>query len=158
MNTFIAELMNTDFVYWHWWLFSVVFFIIEVIVPGTFFLWMGVPALLVGGLAALFPSMETPVELMLFAFFSVVSVVVWKKYQSKNPSKTGHPTLNQGGAQYIGRVIQLSRPIVNGFGKEKVGASFWTVRGLDANEGAKVKIIAVETTVLVVEPVDETVK
>ncbi|MDP4840559.1 MAG: NfeD family protein [Alphaproteobacteria bacterium] len=157
MNAFIMDLMNTDFLYWHWWLFSVVLFIIEVIVPGTFFLWMGVSALIVGALAALFPSMETSVELLIFSLFSVVSVVVWKKYQSKNPSKTDHPTLNQGGAQYIGRVIQLSSPIVNGFGKEKVGASFWTVRGLDANEGAKVKIIAVETTVLVVEPVDEPV-
>jgi|GEM_PF-5817256 len=44
MNAFIMDLMNTDFVYWHWWLFAVVLFIIEVVVPGTFFLWMGVSA------------------------------------------------------------------------------------------------------------------
>ncbi|HBN22999.1 MAG TPA: hypothetical protein DD412_07160 [Holosporales bacterium] len=157
MNAFIMDLMNTDFVYWHWWLFAVVLFIIEVVVPGTFFLWMGVSALIVGGLAALFPSLDTSVELIIFALFSVVSVVAWKKYQSKNPSKTDHPTLNQGGAQYIGRVIQLSQPIVNGVGKEKVGASFWTVRGPDANSGAKVKIIAIESTVLRVEPVDDVV-
>lgn len=155
MNAVIMDIMSTDFVYWHWWLFAVVLFIVEVILPGTFFLWMGVSALIVGGVVALFPSLGTSLEFIIFALFSVVSVIAWKKYQSKNPSKTDHPTLNQGGAQYIGRVIQLSHPIVNGFGKEKVGASFWTVRGPDANSGAKVKIVAIDSTVLVVEPVDE---
>jgi inner membrane protein len=154
MDTFIADLMNTDFVYWHWWLLAVVLLIIELVLPGTFFLWMGVSALVVGGLAAFFPAMETAVELMIFALLSVVSVVAWKKYQSKHPSKTGHPTLNQGGAQYIGRVIQLSQPIGNGFGKEKVGASFWTVSGPDAVVGSKVRVTAVESTVLVVELVE----
>ena len=154
MDTFIADMMNTDFVYWHWWLLAVVLFIIELVLPGTFFLWMGVSALIVGGLAALFPAMETAVELITFALLSVVTVVAWKTYQSKHPSKTGHPTLNQGGAQYIGRVIRLSHPIVNGFGKEKVGASFWTIRGVDADAGVKVKIVAMDSTVLVVELVE----
>ena len=32
--------------YWNWWLIGVVFMAIEAIVPGFFFLWMGVAALL----------------------------------------------------------------------------------------------------------------
>tara|TARA_R110002095_G_scaffold194254_5_gene172485 strand:+ start:2527 stop:2973 length:447 start_codon:yes stop_codon:yes gene_type:complete len=145
------DIMAMEFVYWHWWLFAVVLFIIEIIVPGTFFLWMGVSALFVGVLSAVLPSMDTSFELIIFALFSVISVIAWKRYQYKNPSKTDHPTLNRGGAQYIGRVIQLSQPIVNGFGKEKVGATFWTLRGPDAKQGTKVKITAVDSTVLVVE-------
>ncbi len=144
--------MNTlNFLYWHWWLIPVVRFIIEVIVPGTFFLWMGVSALAVGLISFVLPEMVTSTELIIFAILSVVSVIAWRKYQQNNPSKTEQPTLNRRGEQYIGRVITLTKPIKDGFGKEKVGSTLWTLQGSDAEIGTKVKITGIDSAVLLVE-------
>ena len=144
--------MNTlTFLYWHWWLFAVVLFIIEVILPGTFFLWMGVSAIAVGALAFILPDMATSTEIIIFAILSVVSVVAWRKYQKNNPAKTEQPTLNRRGAQYVGRVVTLTKPIKDGFGKEKVGPTIWTLQGPDADIGTKVKIIGIDSAILLVE-------
>ena len=140
-----------NFIYWHWWLFAVVLFTIEVMVPGAFFLWMGVSAIAVGALSFVLPEMATSTEFIIFAILSVASVVAWRMYQSKNPSKTEHPTLNRRGEQYIGRVITLAQPIIDGFGKEKVGATFWTLQGEDAEVGVKVKITGMESAILLVQ-------
>ena len=139
-----------NFVYWQWWLFAVLLFIIEVMVPGAFFLWMGVSALSVGLLVFILPGMATSTELIIFAILSVVSVIAWRKYQAKNPTKTAHPTLNRRGEQYIGRTITLTKPIVNGFGKEKVGSTFWTLQGDDAEPGTKVTITGIDSATLLV--------
>lgn len=151
------DLENLVFVYWHWWLVAVVLFIIELVVPGTFFLWMGVSALFVGALALVFPDLAISIELIVFAVFSVVSVIAWRSYQRKNPSTTNHPTLNRRGEEFLGRTITLVQPLVDGRGKEKVGATLWTLQGQgalqnsDSPAGTKVKIVGMDSAVLLVE-------
>ena len=144
--------MNTlDLLYWHWWLIGIVLFIVEMMVPATFFLWMGVSALAVGVISFVAPEMAASTEIIIFAILSVISVVAWRKYQQSNPTITEQPTLNRRGEQYIGRVITLTKPIKDGFGKEKVGATLWTLQGPDAEIGSKVKITGMESAVLLVE-------
>ncbi len=144
-------LETLSFVYWHWWLFAVLLFIIEMMVPATFFLWMGVSAVAVGILSFFVPDLRSSTELIIFAVLSVISVIAWRFYQAKNPSKTDHPTLNRRGEQYIGRVVTLTKPIGDGFGKEKVGSTLWTLQGPDADIGTKVKITGVDSAGLLVE-------
>jgi membrane protein implicated in regulation of membrane protease activity len=140
--------------FWHWWILALVLIIVEVLVPGTFFLWMGAAALVLGVLAWLMPAMSWELQLMLFAVLSLVSIVGWRAWQRRHPEVTDQPTLNRRGEQYIGRVFELETAIENGYGKVRVGDSLWRVRGDDAPAGGRVRVTATDGVILVVEPAD----
>ena len=140
--------------FWHWWILALVLIIVEVLVPGTFFLWMGVAALVLGVLAWLLPGMSWELQLMLFALLSLVAIVGWRAWQRRHPEVTDQPALNRRGEQYIGRVFELDTAIENGYGKVRVGDSLWRVRGDDAPAGQRVRVKATDGVILVVEPAD----
>jgi len=140
--------------FWHWWILALALIIVEMFVPGTFFLWMGVSAIAVGLLAWLIPAMGWEFQLMLFAILSLVSIVAWRVYQRRHPDESDQPALNRRGEQYIGRVFVLETPIENGFGKVRVGDTLWRVRGADAPVGRRVKVVGTEGVLLLVEGAD----
>lgn len=140
--------------FWHWWILALALIIAETFLPGTFFLWMGVSALVLGVLAWLIPAMGWEMQLMLFAVLSLVAIVGWRIYQRKHPDETDQPSLNRRGEQYIDRVFTLETAIENGFGKVRVGDTLWRVKGGDLAAGTKVRVTAADGIVLVVEPAD----
>ena len=140
--------------FWHWWILALALIIAETFLPGTFFLWMGVSALVLGVLAWLIPAMGWEMQLMLFAVLSLVSIVGWRMWQRKHPDETDQPRLNRRGEQYIDRVFTLETAIENGFGKVRVGDTLWRVKGGDLAAGTKVRVTAADGIVLVVEPAD----
>jgi membrane protein implicated in regulation of membrane protease activity len=148
----VIEGYQPDF--WHWWILGLGLIIIEVLVPGTFFLWMGVAALVVGFVTWLAPAIGWEYQLMLFAILSLVAIVGWRAWQRKHPDETDHPTLNRRGEQYIGRVFELETPIENGFGKVRVGDTLWRVKGDDVPAGTRVKVVGTEGVLLIVEAVN----
>ncbi|MCB1787108.1 MAG: NfeD family protein [Chromatiaceae bacterium] len=137
--------------FWHWWILALVLIIAETLLPGTFFLWMGISALLLGVLAWLVPVMGWELQLMLFAILSLVSIVGWRFWQRRHPDESEQPNLNRRGEQYLGRVLVLEKPIENGFGKVRVDDTLWRVRGADAAAGSRVRVTGVEGVVLTVE-------
>lgn len=139
--------------YWHWWVLGVVLIILEIISPAVFFLWMGISAGVVGLLVLLFPSMGWEFQMLLFAAFSVVSIVFWRNYLKKHPTESDQPKLNRRGEQYVGRLFTLEEPVVNGFGKIRVDDSTWKIAGDDCLEGTKVQVTGVDGVVLKVEEV-----
>ena len=140
--------------FWHWWILALALIIVEMFVPGTFFLWMGISAIVVGLIAWLIPVMGWEFQLMLFAILSLVSIVAWRVYQRRHPDESDQPALNRRGEQYIGRVFVLETPIENGFGKVRVGDTLWRVRGSDAAAGSRVKVVGTEGVLLLVEGAD----
>ncbi len=140
--------------FWHWWILALALIIVEMFVPGTFFLWMGVAAIVVGLLAWLVPAMGWEFQLMLFAILSLVSIVAWRIWQHRHPDESDQPALNRRGEQYIGRVFVLETPIENGFGKVRVGDTLWRVRGEDAAAGSRVKVVGTDGVLLLVEGAD----
>jgi len=145
------ELFVADF--WHWWMLAVALIIIEIFAPTFFALWLAVAAFLTGLALFLVPEIQWEYQVFLFAILSVASIVLWRHYYNKNPIATDEPLLNRRGEQYIGRVITLQEPIVDGQGKVKVDDSTWKIEGNDCPQGTKVKIISVNNVVFQVEVV-----
>jgi len=141
--------------YWHWWVFGIILIILELFLPGAFFLWMGIAAGLVGLILVIAPDMGWQYQVMIFAVVSVISIVVWRNYLNKHPTPTDRPTLNMRGEQYVGRIFTLQEPIVNGNGKIKVDDTMWKIEGDDCDVGSKIKVIKTDGAVLRVEKVSQ---
>lgn len=136
--------------FWHWWVLGFVLLGAEMILPtGFFLLWIGLSALLVGGLAWLMPGVSWQAELVLFGVLSLASFFVWRRFRTHAVSD--QPTLNRRGHSYVGRTFTLGTPIVNGVGKLVVDDSQWRITGPDAAAGSQVRVVAVDGTTLQVQ-------
>ena len=140
-----------EIIYWHWLILAVVLIILEILIPGAYFLWMGISAAVVGATMFVFPQMAILVQVLIFAILSVIAVMAYRSYRKKNPFVTDEPALNRRGEKYIGQSFTLKEPIVNGVGKIKVDDSTWKIKGFDIDAGETVRVVAVEGTTLIVE-------
>ncbi|WP_029134619.1 NfeD family protein [Sedimenticola selenatireducens] len=134
--------------YWQWWVLAVILIVLEVFSPGAFFLWMAISAGIVGLVMLLMPELGWEIQILVFALFSVISIVAWRLYLLKHPTESDQPRLNRRGEQYIDRIFTLSEPVVNGQGKIKVDDSIWKIRGDDCPAGSRVKVVGVDGVVL----------
>lgn len=141
--------------YWTWWILAVVLLVLEAFAPGTFFLWMGISAGVVGLILMIAPGIGWDYQIFIFASLSVVSIFVWRQYFRKHPVTTDQPALNRRGEQYVGRTFTLSEPIVNGLGKIRVDDTTWKIEGGDCEAGSRIKVVGVDGVLLKVEPVNK---
>lgn len=137
--------------HWHWWILAVALMVLEAFAPGTFFMWMGISAGVVGLLLLIAPDVGWEYQVFVFAILSVASTLVWRLYLGRHPVQTDQPTLNRRGEQYVGRTFTLAEPIVNGSGKIRVDDTTWKIHGEDCGSGSKVKVIGVDGVILKVE-------
>jgi membrane protein implicated in regulation of membrane protease activity len=136
-------------VYWNWWVLGIALMVIEALVPGFFFLWMGVAALLVGLALTVLPELAWTWQLLLFAVLSFGSILAWRLRLRRHPTRTADPLLNRRGHQYIGRVFTLDAPVINGHGKIRVDDSTWKVLvAQDCPAGARLRIVDVDGVML----------
>ena len=138
--------------FWHWFILGVVLTVLEMAAPGVVFLWLGIAAGATGLVVLGIDGLGWQIQILVFAGLSVVSVVSGRLWMRHRPSTTDHPTLNRRGERHVGRVFTLDAPIVNGVGKIRVDDATWKVKGEDLPAGARVKVIAVDGTILRVEP------
>jgi len=127
--------------------------VLEVFAPGAVFLWLGISAGVVGSLLYFIPGIDWEYQLLIFSLLSIVSILLWKKYQTKNPVQTDQPQLNRRGSQYIGRLFTLDEPIVNEVGKIHVDDTIWKIQGEDCPANSRVRVTGVDGTILLVETV-----
>lgn len=145
------ELYNPTF--WHWLMLACVFYGLEILAPGVFFLWLGFAATASGLLKLALPELGWMPQYVLFSIFSVLSLVLWKKFAKRGlAEETDQPQLNQRNQRYLGRTLVLSEPIVNGIGKVTVEDSQWKVSGADAEAGSKVTVVQIDGSLFHVEP------
>lgn len=140
-----------DIIYWHWLILAVALIILEILMPGAYFLWMGISAAAVGAGMFIFPEMPLLTQILIFAVLSVITVVIYKAHRRQNPVVTDEPALNRRGEQYIGRTVILTEAIVNGVGKTKVDDSTWKVSGENMQAGESVRVVAVDGSTFKVE-------
>lgn len=137
--------------YWNWLLLGVVLLVVELLAPGTFFLWMGVAAFCVGLLLIPFPSLAWQYQWLIFALLAVGSIMVWRMYGKHHPKISDEPFLNRRGQRYVGRVFTLDAPIVNGYGRIRIDDSIWKIQGKDYPAGTRVRVVGVDGVALKVQ-------
>ena len=142
------EVFLTNMDYWHWLILGLAMIIIEMLAWSTFFLWIGVAAIMTGVVSKIIPELSWQLELLLFSTLSITSVFVVKKYF---PVKTIDNELNSRVARHIGKSYTVALNDDNG-AKVKVGDSLWLAKGCDMYIGQKVKVIDTDSTTLIVEP------
>jgi membrane protein implicated in regulation of membrane protease activity len=139
--------------FWVWYSLALLLVIFEVMLGASFFLlWLSVVAAVVGTLVFLMPAIHWPVSEAIFAVGSLLSIVVWKHYLKRYPTKSDSPTLNRRAEQYIGRTFILSEAIVNKRGKIIVDDSRWPVEGPDLPQGTPVVVTEANGVILKVRP------
>lgn len=143
--------MTLPIVFWHWWALGVLLLIVELLLPGMFFIWMAEGAFVVGSILWGIPTLALEYQLMLFSVLSLVSIVVFRRYLRRHPIQSDRPLLNRRADQYVGQVFTLEHPIVNGRGKIRVDDSTWRVQGEDCGIGMRVRVIEAEGVILKVE-------
>lgn len=137
--------------HWHWWILATVLGVAELLLPGIFFVWLGVAAAVTGFVAlAADPSWEA--QVLVFAVLAVISAVIGRRIYRRAWPATDHPMLNRRGQQHVGQVLVLDAAIANGSGRVRVGDSTWKVAGPDCPAGSHVRVVAVEGVTLQVEP------
>ena len=148
MMDFLQHLDAVD-----WLVAAGVFLILEMLLPGFFFLWLAAGAGVVAAVVAIFP-LGWEWQLVLFSVLSVISVLIWHRYFSRKQNEP--EVLNNRAARYIGRVFVLIEPIGPGRdGMIQVDDTFWRVRGPEAPAGTKVKVIGTDDGIILqVVPVE----
>lgn len=145
---FIPDILG----FWLWWVLVGVLLILELMMPGVFFIWLAIAAALVALLDAAV-DMAWQYELLAFAAFSLVSVYAGRAVLRRRESKdSDSPHLNQRMQGYIGRSFPLTQAISAGRGKVVIDDTVWEVVGRDAAKGTMVRVTAVDGLRLVVEP------
>jgi len=134
--------------FWHWLVFGLLLVTLEPFVPGTFFLWLGISAALVGALLWLVPSLSFELQVLGFALLAIATIVVSRRYLVRHPIASDEPLLNRRAEQYVGRGFTLQEPIVNGRGRLRVDDTVWRVEGEDCRAGVRVEVTGVDGTVL----------
>ena len=144
-----AFLEGLDF--WSWWILALLLFVLELAAPGIVFLWMALAAAVTGIIAWIVPDLSWQMAFVIFALLSVVSTIVGRKVWRPSKVETEDPTLNRRADQYIGKTFTLDTALENGRGRLHVGDSSWLAKGPDLPAGAKVRVTAVDGSVLEVE-------
>jgi inner membrane protein len=136
--------------HWLWLGLGLLLAIAEVAIPGVFLIWLAGAAMVTGVIAWLMP-LGMPLEVLLFAVLAVVSVFIGRNYLRNNPIISADPLMNDRGGRAVGETVVVAQVIEGGQGKVKLGDSEWLAKGPDAEPGTRMKVIAHEGGILVVE-------
>ena len=146
----MAEWLDTISTHWFWLSLGLLLGVAELVAPGFFLMWLGLAALIVGGLDYFLP-ITVAYQVAMFAILSVLTVFAGKKFLQKNPIETEDAKLNDRGARLTGEIVTVVEAITNGTGRVKVGDSVWSARGVDAAIGSRVRVTGADGAVLLVE-------
>lgn len=136
---------------WTWWIIAGLLLLVELVLPGVFFIWLALAGAIIGVLD-IFLDLSWQVEIALFAVLSVV-LVYFVRPRFTLPG--GEPNnLNQRMYGYVGRSYVLDEAIVNGRGKVRIDDTLWVVTGADRGKGEWVRVRAVDGASFAVEPAD----
>ncbi len=138
---------------WSWIIAGVILMALETVIPGVYFLWFGISAVVVGLLTFVFgDALSHPWQLVLFALVSVATVIWIRNVANLQQVESEDKDLNQRSAQYLGRIVVVEDAITGGRGRVRVDDTLWLASGADTPKGARVRITGAHGIVFTVEP------
>ncbi len=141
--------------FWAWLIVGLVLLGLELLAPLTYFLWLGVSALVTTVIIYLMPETTWQMQFLIFSGLSVISIVLSRKYLVNKQTESDVPNLNRRGQQYVGRIFTLSENIEQGTGKIRVDDSYWSVTGPSLPKGTEVRVTGADGPVFSVEPISD---
>ncbi len=135
-----------------WLIAALLLGIAELAVPGVFLVFLAIAAAVTGAAVFALPDLPVTAQLGSFAVWSVVTVLIGRRWYVDYPVEGGDPMLNDRAARMIGEIVTVETAIVEGHGRVVVGDGGWPARGEDAPVGARVRVVAVQDGAVVVEP------
>jgi len=138
---------------WSWIILGGILLAVELIAPGTFILWLGVSAILVG-LISFVIDWNWQEQGVVFVILAVASLVMWWRLirpAKRDEDASDQPFLNRRAQGFVGREFTLEKPIVDGAGTVRMGDTIWRVTGPDCAAGSRVRIARAEGATLFVE-------
>lgn len=132
---------------WAWFVVGLVLLGLELVVPGGWFLWLGAAGI-VTGLTAFIPGVGWPFQVTIFGVLALLIVVGWTAIARTRKPKSDRPLLNQRAEVFVGHEGQIDEPILNGFGRLKLGDSVWRIAGPDLAAGQRVRVVGADGNVL----------
>jgi membrane protein implicated in regulation of membrane protease activity len=142
---------------WNWIILGGILLAIEVMAPGTFVLWLGLSAILVGAISFAI-DWGWQEQGVAFAILAVASLVLWWRLGRRGKQESegsDQPFLNRRAQAFVGRVFTLDKPIVDGAGTVRIGDTIWRVTGPDCSAGSRIKIARADGATLYVEQTTE---
>lgn len=137
---------------WAWFVVAGVFLLLELFLPGVFFIWLAIAAAITGLADWLF-ALPWQAEFLVFAFTAAIAVYGGKRlYRSPAMEPRDNPHLNRRQMGYIGRTFTLREPIADGRGRLVIEDTVWEIEGPDLAAGTRVRVTAVQGMSLIVEP------
>lgn len=149
----MTEILALPLDHWHWWIAAALMFVLEMALPGVLFLWLGLAALATGLIAFAgahlghLPGWE--VQALLFAALAIANLALARRLRGR--SVAAPSSLNRRGEELVGGNFVLAEAIANGRGRVRVGDTVWLARGPELPAGARVRVIGVDGTTLLVE-------
>ena len=135
---------------WDWFILAALLFLLEVLAPGMFMLWLGLAAIIMGIVASTI-ALSWQVQLIGFAVLALVLVPAWRHFATKVEKPAESPFLNRRAEGYVGRVFTLDKPIVDGTGAVRIDDTIWRVSGPDCPAGSRVRVAGTDGANLLVE-------
>lgn len=142
---------------WIWCGLGLILLCLEMLLSGTLYLlWPGMAALMMALLSWALPAFSTPWQIVVYAIFSVLAVLIWRKREKNNPT----PRVGQAQGEEIGRqgvIIAAVSPAQPGkihFSQGVMGSKEWTAYAdVDIAIDQPARIVAVEGNSLRVAPI-----
>ena len=144
------EMLFENLNFMHWLVLGLSLIILELFLWTVFLLWIGASAITVSIFFYLMPDTSWPIQLLIFVALSLASTFLAKRYY---PVKTVDDELHEKAKTYIGKECKVSS-IEDGAVRVQIGSSLWFAKGIELSIGQTVKIIDVESSTFIVEPVD----
>lgn len=137
---------------WAWLILAAVLGIAELLAPGVFLVFIAIAAALTGVSALALPDLTPSLQLLVFALWSAVTILIGKRWYRDYPVETSDPLLNDRVARLIGETVVVVQPIEEGRGRVRIGDSEWLARGSDMAAGTKAIVTGCQDTTLTVKP------
>ena len=120
---------------------------LELIVSGTFLIWIGMGAVATGMAVAFFPAMPLAGQIAVLIVAMVSAVLVGIRQQARRPNDAAS-TLNVGLEQFIGREVLAATDFEHGRGRIKIEDTTYNAHATDhVAQGDRLTVVSVQNSV-----------